>query len=90
MINNKHKGAASELLACAWLLNKGYEVYRNVSQHGFCDIVAYDSLKEELMFIDVKTRHPSWKPKSNPNKHWLLLISETEQPELVKPGLMAS
>ena len=28
----KHKGAHAELVATAWLLEQGYEVFRNVSQ----------------------------------------------------------
>lgn len=36
----KHKGGHSELVACAWLLGNGYEVFRNVSQHGAIDVVA--------------------------------------------------
>jgi len=35
----KHIGARNELLACAWLLAQGYEVFRNVSNHGIVDIV---------------------------------------------------
>ena len=49
----KHKGAHSELAACVWLLEQGFEVFRNVSQHGTTDIVAikYDCIWR----IDVKT-----------------------------------
>ena len=35
----KHRGARSELLACAWLLENGYECFRNVSQHGPVDVI---------------------------------------------------
>ena len=31
-MEKKHKGAHSELIACAYLLHEGYEVFRNVSQ----------------------------------------------------------
>jgi hypothetical protein len=27
-------------VGCAWLLRQGYEVYRNVSQHGLIDMIA--------------------------------------------------
>lgn len=37
----KHKGALAELLASAWLLKQGYEVFRNVSQCGVADMVAW-------------------------------------------------
>ena len=39
MIETKHRGAHSEMIACAWLIEQGYEVFRNVSQHGEIDVV---------------------------------------------------
>ena len=48
----KHKGALSELRACAWLLDQGYEVFRNVSDHGLVDIVALKNGK--TFYFDVK------------------------------------
>jgi hypothetical protein len=49
----KHKGARSEFLAIAWLLGEGFEVFRNVSQHGNFDlIVAKDGV---MIPIDVKS-----------------------------------
>lgn len=53
----KHKGAHSELIASAWLLRQGYEVFRNVSQHGRVDIIAIRN--NEIIYIDVKTDAPS-------------------------------
>ncbi len=53
MMHQKHKGAASEVIALLWLLNEGYEVYRNVSAFGICDLVAIKG--EEILKIDVKT-----------------------------------
>jgi len=50
--NNK-KGDYSELLASAWLLKQGYEVFRNVSSVGPIDIVAVN--EDETILIDVKT-----------------------------------
>jgi len=48
----KHKGAHCELVATAWLLKEGYEVFRNVSQHGIIDVVA---MKDGLLHkFDVK------------------------------------
>ena len=38
-MEKKHRGAWAELVACGWLLKEGYEVYRNVSPHGVCDIL---------------------------------------------------
>ena len=49
----KHRGAHSEISACVWLLEQGYEVFRNISQHGSTDIVA---IKHDMIWrIDVKT-----------------------------------
>lgn len=33
MIDRKHRGARSELIASTYLLDQGYEVFRNVSSH---------------------------------------------------------
>jgi hypothetical protein len=48
----KHRGAHNELLACAFLLNEGYEVFRNVSPCGWADLIAYKEGK--FLRIDVK------------------------------------
>lgn len=46
-------GDISELKACVWLLEQGYEVYRNVSCVGPADLTV---LKDgELWLVDVKT-----------------------------------
>ena len=37
----KHRGAMAELMACAWLLRNGFEVFRNVSSVGLIDVVAW-------------------------------------------------
>jgi hypothetical protein len=49
----KHQGARSELVACVWLLDNGYEVFRNVSPCGD-DLVAI-SAEGEIIRLDVKT-----------------------------------
>jgi hypothetical protein len=48
-----HQGAVSELRAAIWLLNQGYEVFRNVSAHGPMDLVAIKG--QEILRLDVKT-----------------------------------
>lgn len=56
MIQDRHRGAHNELIATVWLLKAGYEVFRNVSQHGPIDIVA---MKDgELLKFDVKASGP--------------------------------
>jgi|SRR5674476_703937 len=53
MTEIKHRGAHSEMLACAWLIEQGYEVFRNVSPFGDIDIVGWkDGVFEGF---DVKT-----------------------------------
>jgi hypothetical protein len=49
----KHRGVRSELLACAWLLGEGYEVFRNISPHGTVDLVATKGGRTVL--LDVKS-----------------------------------
>lgn len=51
---SKHLGAMSELRACLWLTEQGYEVFRNVSGHGIADIVAW-RIGAAPVPIDVKT-----------------------------------
>ena len=54
-MDKKHIGAYSELLACSWLLNQGFDVFRNQSPHGYADLVAIDMNTQEVILIDVKT-----------------------------------
>ena len=49
----KHRGAWAELIACAWLLENGYDVFRNVSQHGEIDIIG--TKDGDVTYFDVKT-----------------------------------
>jgi hypothetical protein len=48
----KLRGAWAELVACGWLLKEGYEVYRNVSDRGLCDVLA--TRNGEYFKFDVK------------------------------------
>jgi len=49
----KHRGQVSELRAAAWLLEQGYEVFRNISPFGDVDIVA---IKDGVVrLFDVKS-----------------------------------
>ena len=52
-MDKKHRGALSQLQAEAWLLEQGYEVFRNVSIHGPIDIVAIKG--DTILKLDVKT-----------------------------------
>jgi hypothetical protein len=56
-------GAISELLVCADLLKKGYEVFRAVSQHCSCDLAI---LKDKaLVRVEVRTAFMNGKGELN-------------------------
>lgn len=59
-MNKKHKGACAELRAAAWLLEQGYEVFRNVSGFGEIDIVAVKA--GIARFFDVKAGYRGGSP----------------------------
>lgn len=51
-VEMKHRGDWAELIACAWLMERGYQVFRNVSSRGPIDLVAMKGV--ETLYIDVK------------------------------------
>jgi hypothetical protein len=53
-VPRKHLGAHTELRAVSWLLEQGYEVFRNVSPSGPADIIVFRE-DEAPRLIDVKT-----------------------------------
>ncbi len=52
-MKQKHRGTLGELRAAAWLLEQGYDVFRNVSPFGDTDIIGIRDGKIER--FDVKT-----------------------------------
>jgi hypothetical protein len=56
-MNKKHRGARNEMLACAYLLGEGFEVYRNVSAHGAIDLVAIKD--NQTYYFDAKSIAPN-------------------------------
>ncbi len=54
-IKNKHRGAISETYACSWLLEKGFEVFRNQSDVGKADIIALNPKNMKVHLFDVKS-----------------------------------
>lgn len=52
-MHSKHKGSHNELIAAAWLLQQGFEVFRNVSAHGEIDLVVFKHLDGMFRPIDV-------------------------------------
>ena len=57
-LNKARIGARSELIAAAWLMARGYEVFRNMSPEGPFDIIAVSP--EHTLYIDVKTPAARW------------------------------
>ncbi len=84
-LSTNKTGAMSELMACAWLLKQGYEVYRNTAPDGLFDIVIYDKQKKSFLGIDVKTSKNNKKYYSHPkneclaNENILLVDTNTGQ-----------
>jgi Holliday junction resolvase-like predicted endonuclease len=54
-MNSSQKGAVSELKAAAWLIDQGYEVFRNLVPTGPADLVAFHPETGEFIAVDVKT-----------------------------------
>ncbi len=52
-MSTRRKGDYCELLASAWLLDQGYEVFKNVSAVGPIDMVAVDLKNGDYTQIDV-------------------------------------
>jgi hypothetical protein len=48
------KGAINEMIACAWLGLRGYDVFRNIAPTGPVDIVAWNRETRKHLLIDVK------------------------------------
>lgn len=57
----KLRGGYSEIVACAWLLENGYEVFRNVADRGAIDLIAIRG--KECILIDVKTINIIYAPE---------------------------
>ncbi len=55
----KHRGAHAELLATVWLLRQGYEVFRNISDSGLADLVAWKEGSLPIL-LDVKSTAESF------------------------------
>jgi hypothetical protein len=55
MLKPQHKGARGEFAAVIWLLDQGYDVFRNVCPNGPIDLVAIKG--PERLLIDVKSNY---------------------------------
>jgi hypothetical protein len=59
-MDRKHLGSYNEMIATLWLMERGYEVFRNVSAHGLIDLVA---LKDGVFTkFDVKMAYSQVQP----------------------------
>lgn len=54
----KHKGAHSEMVAAAWLLSHGYEVFRNVSDRGLIDMIGRKDDVSNLFDVKSSSNSP--------------------------------
>jgi len=81
---NSTLGAQSELLAGAWLIELGFDVFRNLSPCGPADLIAWKQGTEDKYLIDVKTVNSVYKrcdgietpnvPAAHPdNVHYLVV-----------------
>ena len=68
MLSTHKKGGLRELKLCAYLIEKGYEVFRNVTADGFIDIVAINKDTMDVHYIDSKSPVFSTKDGSLCNK----------------------
>ncbi|UOF78619.1 hypothetical protein [Bacteriophage sp.] len=62
-LSHSVRGAQAELLACAWLLQHGYEVFRNVSPSGEFDLAVRRPGATTAELIDVTNGY--WKTLSD-------------------------
>lgn len=69
------KGAQSEYQAVIWLLEQGYEVYRNASPNGDVDLIAKKD--NQFIEIDVKTVNRNNRAKDF-NFSWKSYLSENQ------------
>ena len=53
-LHSSRKGDRAELLACVFLIDQGYEVFRNVTCTGPADLIALNIETGECKLIDVK------------------------------------
>lgn len=58
-IAKKHRGSRAELLASAWLLGQGFEVFWSIAQHGLADLIAFDPRTGSYIPADVKCESES-------------------------------
>ncbi len=89
-VQQQHKGALAEHRAIAWLLDRGYDVFRNVSAHGPVDIIAMRDA--EILLLDAKTLkegkllHPDKKLTAEQRKLGVKLVLVTPEDCMIGGG----
>jgi Holliday junction resolvase-like predicted endonuclease len=56
-VKKKQRGDWSEVLAVAWLMERGYEVYAPFGE-GLIDLIAYETEIRTMIRVEVKTAQP--------------------------------
>ena len=66
----KRRGDMSEIKAVSFLLDNGFDVFRNLSSTGPVDIIMLDTINKKVILVDVKTQSPAKTTKIQyiPNK----------------------
>ena len=78
---DKHRGAQTELIACAYLLGEGYEAFRNISPCGSADLIACKG--GEVLRIDVKaSKYPKLTAKQERENIVILHVDASGHCEL--------
>lgn len=47
------------MMACAWLMSQGFDVFKNQNDNGPVDIIAFNRETKEQILVDAKTIHPN-------------------------------
>jgi|TARA_R110002124_G_scaffold160220_1_gene327408 Holliday junction resolvase-like predicted endonuclease len=55
----KRQGDMSEIKALSFLLDSGFDVFRNESSTGPVDIITLDITRKKVILVDVKTQPPA-------------------------------
>lgn len=90
----KHLGSKNELIAICALWDMGYEVFRNQSQHGIADLIAWHLETGVMRKFDVKASNPyknksgtqiEYIPKQNADqiRHGVEILCVTKQGRVI-------
>lgn len=80
------KGSINELRACVYLLNLGYEVFRNVSPSGKGDLIAWKHGKAPII-IDVKAITVSTYIRKDGKERQFTAMNKSKYPGVITMGV---